>query len=224
MGTDWFLQLWLEQMPWISNTLKGSQSDWRIIVTHYPPQFRQDDWARLAVRNSIDLIVSGHRHEQKVSNRDPEVGGAAWVISGGGGGITSEGLPRKDGNDDQYGFFDVTISKSAIKLEAISHSGILRSTTIVTPREQPSTTTVTATATSTTMTTTTITGTNTTTTRTASFRSTTSRSHHDDVETPVTRPSTSDLSAARRGHCGASISIGAVLLIMFGRLASPVSK
>merc|ERR1712217_939914 len=157
MGTDWFLQLWLEQMPWISNTLKGSQSDWRIIVTHYPPQFRQDDWARLAVRNSIDLIVSGHRHEQKVSNRDPEVGGAAWAISGGGGGITSEHLPRVDGNDDQYGFFDVTISKTAIKLEAISHGGILRSTTVIAPRHRPTSTTSTTTSTNTSTTETTVT-------------------------------------------------------------------
>merc|ERR1712060_974644 len=94
-------------------------------------------------------IVTGHRHEQAVSNRDPAIGGAAWVVSGGGGGITSEGLPRLDGNDDQYGFFDVTISKSAIKLEAISHDGVLRSTTVIAPRVGRTSTTSTTTSTST---------------------------------------------------------------------------
>merc|ERR1712004_381680 len=100
---------------------------------------------------------------QKVSNRDPAIGGAAWVVSGGGGGITSEGLPRLYGDDDQYGFFDVTISKSEIKLEAISHSGIVRSTTVVESRATTTTETTTFTATSTTTTMTTTTSTTTTT-------------------------------------------------------------
>merc|ERR1712083_413088 len=135
----------------------------------YPPQYRQDDWARLASESKIDLIVTGHRHEQLVSNRDPAIGDAAWVVSGGGGGITSEGLPRVDGNDDQYGFFDVTISKSAIKLEAISHGGVLRSTTVIAPRVKPTSTTSTTTSTdtSTTQTTETETTTSLTTTHTA---------------------------------------------------------
>merc|ERR1711920_1210118 len=128
---------------------------------HYPPQYRQDDWARLASEHEIDLFVAGHRHEQVVSNRDPAIGGAAWVVSGGGGGITSEHLPREDGHDDQYGFFDVTISKSAIKLEAISHGGVLRSTTVIAPRVGRTSTTSTTTSTSTSTTETTVTETTT---------------------------------------------------------------
>merc|ERR1712217_63543 len=144
---------------------------------------------------------------------------------GGGGGITSEGVPREDGNDDQYGFFDVAISKSAIKLEAISHSGIIRSTTIVAPRVEPSTTTVTttATATSSTMTMSTTTYTNTTTTRTASFRARPDVRHYDNLD-PVVTTTTSHLSLshARFGYRGASVCRGALLLLLFIGLASHV--
>jgi len=101
--------------------------------------------------------VTGHRHQQEAYSRDPTIGNAAWVVSGGGGGITSEGLPREDGNDDMYGFFDVTISKSEIKLESISHGGIVRKTMVVTPRVEPTTATSTSTITDTTTTTTTTT-------------------------------------------------------------------
>jgi len=155
--TNWFYDLWMEQLPWITNTFSNANAtvDWRVVVTHYPPDFRKADWAELAETNSIDLIVSGHRHQQEVYDRDESIGGAAWVVSGGGGGITSEGLPREDGDDDMYGFFDVTISKSAIKLESISHSGIVRHTKVISPRAPPTTTTSTTSGTTTTTTTTT---------------------------------------------------------------------
>jgi len=164
--TSWFLDLWMEQLPWITNTFSNEDlnetADWRVIVTHYPPDFRKADWAQLAETNKIDLIVTGHRHQQELYDRDESIGGAAWLVSGGGGGITSEGLPREDGDDDMYGFFDVTISKSAIKLESISHSGIVRHTKVISPRPPPTTTTSTTSGTSTTTTTST---TSTTTTR-----------------------------------------------------------
>lgn len=157
--TSWFLELWMEQLSWITNTFQESNAtaDWRIVVTHYPPDFRKADWAQLAEINEIDLIVTGHRHQQELYDRDESIGGAAWLVSGGGGGITSEGLPREDGNDDMYGFFDVTINKSAIKLESISHSGIVRKTKVISPRAPPTTTTTTWTTSGTTTTTSTTT-------------------------------------------------------------------
>jgi len=129
----WFVELWMEQVTWMEEHLRNSTANWRVVVTHFPPQYRKPEWHRLASQYNIDLIVTGHRHEQDVSDRDPSVGGAAWVVSGGGGGIVSEGTPSLDGNDDQYGFFDVTISRETMKLEAISHSGLVRSTTILRP-------------------------------------------------------------------------------------------
>merc|ERR1712129_649521 len=68
--TGWFLRLWKEQIPWMRTRLHGSTADWRIVVTHYPPDFRKDEWAHMANESKIDLIVTGHRHQQEVYNRD----------------------------------------------------------------------------------------------------------------------------------------------------------
>merc|ERR1711920_454766 len=187
---------------------------------HYPPQYRQDDWARLASENAIDLIVTGHRHEQVVSNRDPAIGGAAWVVSGGGGGITSEHLPRVDGNDDQYGFFDVTISRSAIKLEGISHGGVLRSTTVVAPRVRPTSTTSTTTSTNTSTTETTVTETTTslTTTHTATATHTvTSRFRPSGRH----RDNTDGLSSMSAATCGSHCSWILLLVLLVALCCCP---
>ncbi|CAK0831651.1 unnamed protein product, partial [Prorocentrum cordatum] len=58
----------------------------------------------------------------------------AYIISGGGGGITSESEPSADGDDDQYGFMDLTLSKHEIRIEAISHGGQMRSQVCVPQR------------------------------------------------------------------------------------------
>lgn len=136
----WFRRLWDEQVPWLSSGLAASDADWQFIVTHFPPDFQIDFWARLSERYGIDLIVGGHRHQEEVHYKDSFAGGilgdTAWVVAGGGGGVTSEGLPRVDGQDDMYGFMDVTISKDRFVIDAISHSGIIRSSTLVRPRQK----------------------------------------------------------------------------------------
>jgi len=134
----WFQSLWDAQVQWLSAGLAASDADWQFVVSHFPPDFRIDFWAQLSARYGIDLIVGGHRHQEEVHYNDGFGGGildnTAWVVAGGGGGITSEGLPRVDGQDDMYGFMDVTITKSQLLIEAISHSGIVRSSTWVYPR------------------------------------------------------------------------------------------
>jgi len=49
-----------------------------------------------------------------------------WIISGGGGGITSEHSPLADGQDDQYGFLDMTLTKEYLQFDMISHGGVTR--------------------------------------------------------------------------------------------------
>jgi len=41
--TSWFMQLWEEQLPWIRRVFDGSEADWRVVVTHYPPDFHKED-------------------------------------------------------------------------------------------------------------------------------------------------------------------------------------
>jgi len=133
----WFQRLWQAQVIWLEHNLQGSLAEWQIVVTHFPPTWGQEHWKNVTYRYGVDLIVTGHKHVQNVwspTAADNFLKPTGVVISGGGGGITSEGIPDKNGEDDQYGFVDLTLSKDSILIDAISHGGKLRSTTVVHPR------------------------------------------------------------------------------------------
>lgn len=127
----WFDRLWEAQVAWLDKGLTASKADWQIIVTHFPPEHGLMDWKRLTSEHGVDLLVSGHRHQQEVHHLEEGnfLRPTAYIVSGGGGGITSEGLPDASGHDDQYGFMDLTLTRREIRIEAISHGGHLRSTT-----------------------------------------------------------------------------------------------
>merc|ERR1712232_1340668 len=117
----WFAKLWLDQMRWLELHLPLSTAEWQVVVTHFPPEWGKEDWKYLCRRYGIDLLVTGHRHTQEVWSSTAEhnhLKPTAWVVSGGGGSITSDGIPVHSGDDDKYGFMDLTISKSLIKIEA----------------------------------------------------------------------------------------------------------
>lgn len=130
----WFQRLWNDQVKWLERQLAVSTADWKIVVTHFPPEWMKTTWTWLWKTYGIDLIITGHRHDQEVHEEGNDL--PAYIVSGGGGGVTSEGPPDLDGHDDQYGFMDVMISKEQIRIEAISHGGILRSTTKVFPKKR----------------------------------------------------------------------------------------
>jgi len=54
------------------------------------------------------------------------MGGLTCIVTGGGGGITSEHSPKTNGQDDQYGFLDMTLTKKHLQFDMISHGGVLR--------------------------------------------------------------------------------------------------
>jgi hypothetical protein len=146
---DWFGKLWKEQREWLDDVVPTSTADWRIVVTHFPPCWGAPDWKKLAPKHEIDLVIAGHRHIQDmhapgddrkmVWHADPNelyndfLDPTVWVVSGGGGGVTSERGPSLDGNDDQYGFMDMTLAKDKITIEGISHGGQLRRTLVMEP-------------------------------------------------------------------------------------------
>jgi len=166
----WFAKLWDEQLLWLESHLGKSTADWQVVVTHFPPTFGKSDWLRLSHKYGIDLFVTGHEHSQVVVGpeaADNFLKPTAYIISGGGGGIMSESAPSMTGSDDQYGFMDVTIWATSIKIESISHGGHVRSTTYIHQR-------LPATTTSTSSTTETVTTSTTTSTRTTSSTTTTS--------------------------------------------------
>eukprot|EP00411_Alexandrium_monilatum_P103865 CAMPEP_0175764726 /NCGR_PEP_ID=MMETSP0097-20121207/68431_1 /TAXON_ID=311494 /ORGANISM="Alexandrium monilatum, Strain CCMP3105" /LENGTH=616 /DNA_ID=CAMNT_0017074555 /DNA_START=1 /DNA_END=1851 /DNA_ORIENTATION=+ len=133
----WFRRLWRDQTLWVHRLLSNSTADWQVIVTHFPPTFGRVGWERLVAQHGVDLIISGHVHQIELHHM--EAGNflrpTAWLVAGGGGGITSEGVPSLTGADDQYGFFDLTLSKEEISVAAISHGGQVRRTTKVVPRK-----------------------------------------------------------------------------------------
>lgn len=134
----WFLDLWITQLNWMQDNLAKSDSDWQVVVTHFPPTWGQGEWEHLSKAHGIDLFVTGHTHRQAVVGADSPnnfLSPTAWIVSGGGGGITSEGPPDPDGNDDEYGFMELALEREKITIAAISHGGQTRSHTEVRQRQ-----------------------------------------------------------------------------------------
>jgi len=130
---NWFWDLWGEQKVWVEDKLTKSDADWKIIVTHFPCGFEAAWFATLHQKYGLDLLVTGHRHDQELWSSSSALGGLTCFVTGGGGGITSEASPR--GIDThQYGFFDLTISKAHIKIECINIHGVNIGTSMVYPR------------------------------------------------------------------------------------------
>jgi len=133
----WFGKLWEDQGTWLEEALNESTANWQVVVTHFPPHWRPDFWPSMAYKYGIDLIVSGHQHEQVFHGYDDQdnfIRPTAWIISGGGGGITSEFFANPAGYDNQYGFFELTLTRDAIEVQGISHGGMLRELAFVPPR------------------------------------------------------------------------------------------
>lgn len=135
---DWFHAMWAEQQVWLNKQLDASTADWQIIVSHYPPTFdpAQVYWHEVFPKYGVDLYISGHTHWQQFYSNMPGFGETAFIVSGGGGGITSDIEPATDGNDDAYGFVDVMITKDQLDVKMFSHTMIERSHNIVKPRKR----------------------------------------------------------------------------------------
>ncbi|CAE7226818.1 PAP17 [Symbiodinium natans] len=133
---DWFKNLWDAEVKWLEEGLGSSTADWQIIATHFPPEHGLDQWRRLSKSYGVDLLLTAHRHVQEVHVDDEAniLHPTSFVVSGGGGGITSEAVPSENGEDDQYGFMDFTVSKHEIKITAVSHGGQVRSIKCLTQR------------------------------------------------------------------------------------------
>lgn len=126
----WFISIWKRQCSWLAEQLEASNlaSDWQIVVTHFPPLWGMDFWQPISKKYGIDMMITGHTHHQDFWpqwGRNP-LGGTAVIVSGGGGGITSEGLPNEHGWDDEYGFMKLELHKEQIIVRMVSHGKQLR--------------------------------------------------------------------------------------------------
>jgi len=136
---DWFNKLWDAQVQWLEKKLDESVADWQIVVTHFPPEDNVenpgfvDDVQRLGWEYGIDIIVAGHRHIQAIYetgfNYWSRTAAIPFVITGGGGGITSEVSPGISGGDlaeSAYGFMDMKLDKHMIEIVSYNHWGVYR--------------------------------------------------------------------------------------------------
>jgi len=106
----------------------ASDADWQIVVTHFPPERKKNafkDFKYIGDKCGLDLIVSAHRHQQELHDANDhawvqKLSGIPYVVTGGGGGVTSERYP---GDNTQYGYMDMTIAKDQLKIESFNFFG-----------------------------------------------------------------------------------------------------
>lgn len=122
----WFRRLWAEQQTWLEKHLEESAADWQVVVTHFPPDAFMGTayWKHVAATYGLDLFVGSHRHYQQIYKNYKKYNGLNYVVCGGGGGITSEFNPdNSQFGREQYGFMDLTITKTQMKVTAIDERG-----------------------------------------------------------------------------------------------------
>eukprot|EP00416_Gambierdiscus_australes_P039003 CAMPEP_0171100536 /NCGR_PEP_ID=MMETSP0766_2-20121228/53010_1 /TAXON_ID=439317 /ORGANISM="Gambierdiscus australes, Strain CAWD 149" /LENGTH=580 /DNA_ID=CAMNT_0011560381 /DNA_START=53 /DNA_END=1795 /DNA_ORIENTATION=- len=129
---QYFADLWEEQKMWVLALMAKSQADWQIVVTHFPCGHEQGFYRRLHQEYGLDLLVTGHRHDQEIwlptMYHKNFMGGLTCIVTGGGGGITSEATPNPDNTTNwygeaQYGFYDLLITKEEIIIQSINFNG-----------------------------------------------------------------------------------------------------
>jgi len=136
-----FRALWREQQAWLQRKIAGSTANWQIVVTHFPCGHEQAFYYGLHMMG-LDLLVTGHRHDQELwlptDYTRNLMGGLTCMVTGGGGGITSEATPDPMNKVDwygenQYGFYDLAITKHSIRIESVDHTGLVTKRATVYP-------------------------------------------------------------------------------------------
>jgi len=120
---SWFWSTYNQQKGWLQTKLAGSSADWQIVITHFPCGTDAGFYSHLHRKYGLDLLVTGHRHDQELWLNSGALGGLSCFVTGGGGGITSESPPNPAMSSTQYGFFDLTMSKTMIKVELLALNG-----------------------------------------------------------------------------------------------------
>jgi hypothetical protein len=132
----WFNTLWNAQYKWLMKEVPASDAEWQIVVMHYPGNYNLGtggkdfiEWQKWGPAMGIDLLVTGHTHFQQIlygdfSRTHGDWSETATVITGGGGGVTTEAIPSPNGNDDSYGYMEFTVSLKEINIKTYTHGGV----------------------------------------------------------------------------------------------------
>eukprot|EP00933_Yihiella_yeosuensis_P008033 TRINITY_DN1132_c0_g1_i2.p1 TRINITY_DN1132_c0_g1~~TRINITY_DN1132_c0_g1_i2.p1 ORF type:complete len:581 (+),score=132.63 TRINITY_DN1132_c0_g1_i2:90-1832(+) len=123
----WFWDMWAREKEWLETKLKASTADWQVVVTHFPCGHQSHFYEKMHKEAGLDLLVTGHRHDQELW-KPHRLGGLTCFVTGGGGGISSEATPNPHNRKDwygeaQYGFYDLTVTKDEIEITSINWNG-----------------------------------------------------------------------------------------------------
>eukprot|EP00429_Kryptoperidinium_foliaceum_P043945 CAMPEP_0176113812 /NCGR_PEP_ID=MMETSP0120_2-20121206/57154_1 /TAXON_ID=160619 /ORGANISM="Kryptoperidinium foliaceum, Strain CCMP 1326" /LENGTH=476 /DNA_ID=CAMNT_0017448041 /DNA_START=62 /DNA_END=1492 /DNA_ORIENTATION=- len=129
----WFWSSYAQQKGWLSGKLASSMADWQIVITHFPCGTDAGYFRHLHTSHGLDLLVTGHRHDQELWAHSGLLGGMTCIVTGGGGGVTSE-HPPSGMSSSQYGFFDLSMSKEKIGVQSIALDGHVLGQTWVYPK------------------------------------------------------------------------------------------
>jgi len=133
--TKWFDKLKVETLKWMEEQLNSSTADWQLIVSHFPPEawYNGRAMVRWAKKYGIDLWIAGHRHTQDLKQRN-NWWDIAYVVTGAGGGVTSEGTPTR--STPEYGWMDLAVTKDKLTVTSYKFEfrGQWRQYTMVVPK------------------------------------------------------------------------------------------
>lgn len=128
-----------EQLLWLEEDLKKSEARWKVVFFHVPPHgpSRHGDNEQLKTnvvplleRCGVDLVLNGNDH---VYARYLPIGGATYVVTGGGGKSLYEVLPdpRLAYAESVFHFVEGVIEGNQLRLRAVdARGGTFDSTTL----------------------------------------------------------------------------------------------
>jgi hypothetical protein len=136
-----------DQLAWIEKELQGSNEEWKIPYFHHPPyssggRHGSDAEIRgvlepLFLKYNVSVVMTGHDHFYE--RLKPQKGIAYFVVGSGGklrrgNLVDNSGLTAK-GNDTEQSFLVVEISGDEMHFNAVSRSGRVFDTGVITRRQ-----------------------------------------------------------------------------------------
>jgi len=123
----WHAKNWRDQMQWLREGLENSKAHYTGLVAHYINNFDGPDMSGMIKHYGVDIVMAGHSHYQVVGQGNgcsPEApcgDQPIRIISGGGGGITSEAKANE--YNGMYGFMDVEMTATHLTAFTVNWAG-----------------------------------------------------------------------------------------------------